>query len=459
MLNGLGLLIFLRSAIYLEVPHDHKPVAGKCELRELNDVEGAETYAKVVTSGYRDVRSRRVTVIAFKENSDPARVLNNVCEQRWYIARLIPLLASNGATAIVFDKFFGPTSCDKDDPATTDFITAVKTSTVPIVAGLASHVPESDPQNACLIVSDSLDFGNKSDANGTPTNQPAMQTGLIRLNSDTRKVPLNWFSYENDEAFNAGREPSDARYGTLSWITATLVDKELKNEPELERLRASGQHPFTSFISPDALSRADALSLLCASPRVRPEIESRYGVNCAEHPATDAEILGRVIVIGEDIPGRDRHTLFGNDVSGVYLQANYIESLLDGRYLRTFGAGWNYTIFVLWVGCLYLLFWIQPEVGLALSLLVGVFARYLIVQLVMWKGIYPQVWVQELGGLFLVLKYIESRGHRIVDAMKERQHDQPLEQPPAEQPPQQQRVGQPPEQTKSGLRSEQPPAA
>jgi serine/threonine protein kinase len=412
-------------ALYLEVPREHKPVTNKCELLERGDVEGsAAAYAQIAASGYRNVRSRRVTLIPLRENADPAGILNNVCEQRGYIARLVPQLAAAGATAIVFDKFFGSDFCDKDDKGTSELISAVQSSSTPVVVGIGSHAPKTDPRSACLIASRSLEFGSKRDTNGNPTNQPAVSSGLIRLNSDVRRIPLNWFSYRDDEAFKAGQEPTDASRGTLSWVVATLVDHSLKNESALVRLRAAEEHPFTSFIDPDALSRVDALSILCASPTKR-EIESHYQVDCAKHPAGEAEIRGRVIVIGEDVAGRDRHTLFGNDVPGVYLQANYIESLLDGRYLRSVGAGWNFVIFASWLVFLYLVFRIQPEAALLVALLVGFLARYLLIQLVISKGLYPEIWVQELGAFALALNYVGSRGHRIVQAVAERRsHDE-----------------------------------
>jgi hypothetical protein len=418
-------MVLLGLAVYLEVPRDRKPAADKCALLERGDSEeSATSYAQVVASGYRKVRSRRVTVIPLREEAAPPMVLNNVCEQRWYLARLAQELTALGATAIVLDKFFGPDSCPNDDPGTSDLVSATQSSKLPVVVGVGSHAPKADSRNVCLIESSSLNFGNKRDPNGNPTTQPAVIPGLIRLNSDTRKVPLNWFSYRNDEAFKAGEEPTDANLGTLSWVAASLVDRDLKSEVALVRLRAAGQHPFTSFIDPDTISRVDALSILCASKQ-NGEIASRYHIDCTEHPPEDVEILGRLIVIGDDVSGHDRHRLFGDDVSGVYLQANYIESLLDGRYLRSFGAGWDFAIFAVWLVFLYLMFWIQPEIALLLSLLVALLVRYLMIQLVLWKGLYPEMWVQELAAFALVLKYIDSRGHGIVDAIKERRAHHP----------------------------------
>lgn len=419
-LNGVGLLFLIGLAIYLEVPRERQPAASKCEFIEHQDVEeSAAAYAQTTTSGYRNVRSRRVTLITLKQGVDPDIVLTNACEQRWYAAKLIPQLVAAGAAAIVFDKFFGPDSCHDKDLGTSDLISAVTNSSAPVVVGVGSHAPESDPNNACLIASKSLDFGRKQ-AIGDSSDQPAVLDGLVRLNSDIKKVPLNWFSYPNDEAFKAGQAPSDSNKGTLSWVAATLLDKGLKDEPGLAELRREGRHPFTSFINPDVFSHIDAPSLLCASPgKTRAEIEPRYHLNCADHPLSDPEIRGRIIVIGQDVPGNDQHTLFGHDVPGVYLQANYIESLLDGRYLRPFGAGWNFAILASWVAFLYLIFWVQPEVGLVVSLVVAFLAKLLVIQLVLWKGLYPQIWVGELGFLAIALKYVDSRGHRVIDKIKE----------------------------------------
>jgi len=85
-------------------------------------------------------------------------------------------------------------------------------------------------------------------------------------------------------------------------------------------MRIKGQHPFTSFI--DKFPRAEALSLLCSGPKSQ-EVEKLYSINCG-HATPEAEVRGRVVIIGEDVTGRDRHRLLDRDVPGVYLQANYM---------------------------------------------------------------------------------------------------------------------------------------
>lgn len=157
-----------------------------------------------------------------------------------------------------------------------------------------------------MIVTKSLDFGYKVDANGRFTKEPAVKFGMKRLNSDIRRIPLEWPSYRDDNAFNSGQEATDGELGTLSVVAATTTDPKLMTESRLTRLRRERRHPFTSFIPPDDIAKTSALNVLCTSP-ARGEVESRLHVNCAEHTSGAVEIRD-VVVIGDDVANVDRHT-------------------------------------------------------------------------------------------------------------------------------------------------------
>ncbi len=417
--NVIWLLALLALAIWLEIPHEREAPTNECELAARGDIETSATvYGNFVAVGYRNVRSRRVTAVALRGDAEPAKVLNNVCEQRWYVAKLVQRLSDANAAVIVIDKFFAPDSCDPGDLGTLALISAVQNSPRPIVASQGTHSPESDPKGACLILSPSLDFGKKRDAAGRATEKLAVNLGTSRLNPDFRKVPLAWYVYRDDEAFKNNESPSDTLIETLPYLAAVLADPELKQEERLNAIRANGEHPFTAFIGPDSISHLNALDFLCSGPD-RAEIESRYSLKCSEHMKAGAEPGGQVVVIGEDTPGKDRHTLFGMDVPGMYLQANYIESLLDGHYLRPLGPGWDIAILIAWVASLYLVSWLfEPEIALLIGLCLGGVAWYGITQLVLWKGLYPDVWLPRLGTVALFLKYVEGRGHRLSELIK-----------------------------------------
>ena len=422
-LSGVWLLILLGLAVYLELPHEIVSRENSCELLEGTGTEtSAGMYRRMVSSGYRNVRCRRITVVPLRDEADPAMVLNNVCEQRLYLAKLVNQLSRSGVSIIVIDKYFGVDSCSKDDKGTADLIDAVRSSNAPVVVGIATHPPKSTHADSCLIATPSLDFGHKIGSNSAVSTAPSVEQGLTRLNADVRKVPLNWFVYKSDESFSDGEASTDTYVGTLSYTAAALADGNLKDDHDLEYLRSVGEHPFTGFVDPDAVPRVDALSILCAGERQ--QIESRYSVDCRAHPFQESDIRGRIIVIGDDSTAHDRHRLFDRDVPGVYLQANYIESLLDGRYFKPLPRNWDLGLFVGWLVFVYVIFWtpISPFNSLVISVLVGlsIFAGMML--LAFLKGFYPDLGVQILGVVALVARYVEVRGHQLAQVIVHRSH-------------------------------------
>jgi hypothetical protein len=401
-------------AIWFEIPHPRRTLNTDCELVPDEDSEmSAKAYGERVAGGYRDrdLRSLRVTTIALRGDTGPASVLNNVCEQRWYVAKLIERLGDEAVAEIVMDKYFSPRSCSVNDPGTLALVSAVRAFRGPIVAAAATHAAESDPKKACLILSPSLDFGKKPNSIDGKSNKPAVYTGISRLNADVRKIPLFWYVYKSDESFTNHEDPSDVFMDTLPYAAAILVDARLGQDKRLKVVRAN--------VEPDSLAHLDALDFLCSGPS-RMEIESRYSVTCGLRKQVDpSSVGGQVVVIGEDAPGKDRHLLFGRDVPGMYLQANYIESLLVGHYLRPLGDVWNMVTLVVWVTLLYLLFWrLQPELALLVCVAIAAFAWYGLKQLVAWNGFYLDAWPRHLGVIALALKYIEVRGHATVEAIR-----------------------------------------
>ncbi|HMI64492.1 MAG TPA: hypothetical protein VK517_00540 [Cyclobacteriaceae bacterium] len=207
-------------------------------------------------------------------------------------------------------------------------------------------------------------------------------------------------------------------------MTASVVDKGLANEAGLRELRGADIHPFTSFIAPNEMTLARPLSLLCSGAD-KADIQSRYSLDCSRETPAENSLAGQVVLIGQDST-TDQHLLFGQQLPGFYLQANYIESLLDGRYLKPIGGRWNLIIFILWLGGLYLLFWIQPEKALLIGAFSVLFIKLFLVPFMVSKGYYLDLWVLELGLIALPLKYIESRGHLIIESFRKlgKEHQQ-----------------------------------
>lgn len=406
--NLVCLLLFIGAAIYLEMPRSPKLNENQCELieREGTD-ESARSKDKMAAMGYREIRSRRVTMITLDAATTPASAAQNVCEQRWLVAQAIRQLDAARAEVVVLDKGYDPTACPKTSEGTIALLSAAQEVAAKIVVAAATHVPPVDPKGCCLILNPSLDFGDKRNGSGK-----AVVLGLTRLNADIRKIPLDWSVYSGDAAFSAHQDPTND-YQTLSYQAATFEDPHIAEEVTLKRLKDSGTHPLTIFIAPDKFEHGSAVALLC-SGSYKAALESRYGLHCQDIPAFGAELAGRVVILGDDYPGRDQWQLLGRQVPGVYLQANYIESLLDGRYQKPLSSSWNITILIVWLFLLYFLFWvIQPEIALIVCAIVGAITWYLFLQILLLKGVYPDLWIQPLGIAALLLKYIDARGHRL----------------------------------------------
>ncbi|KAA6459744.1 CHASE2 domain-containing protein [Acidobacteria bacterium AB60] len=414
-------VVLLVVGLYLESREDTKPASNSCELVEAQPSGASEEHiAHLALTGYRDLRSRRVTVLTLSDEKDPGTVMANLCEQRWYVAKLIDALSAMGASEIVIDKHFSPRACGPGDAGTAALVASVQHTTVPVVVGRSTHPPHgTDTSGSCLVLGDSLDFGYKVDSMGNPTKNPAALYGLTRLNSDIEKIPLGWSCYASDQAFDAGQAPTDKRVDSLSWMAAAAVDSGLRNEPRIVALQKEGHHPYTSFIDAKTMSHVDGLSVLCNSSQ-RGEVAARYQVDCPAHPAPEADLHGQIVVVGEDVQDRDPHTLFGANVAGVYLQANYIESLLDDRFMKAIDGSWNYIGLIAWLVCLYLIFWIQPEVALGVSVAAIVVLRYAFIEIATYRGYYPRLTILDLGAVAPVLKYIEARGHLAMHALMER---------------------------------------
>ena len=68
ILSATWLLGLLCMAIYAELRHRHPHTNEKCELVEASDADLSDgAYAQRVGGGYRDIRSRKVTIVALTE--------------------------------------------------------------------------------------------------------------------------------------------------------------------------------------------------------------------------------------------------------------------------------------------------------------------------------------------------------------------------------------------------------
>ena len=223
---------------------------------------------------------RYTAVVEIDPERDPGSVgLLDLCRQRQMMSVLIRRIAAAMPGVIVIDKFFGETSCP---------------------GGI----------NAALIA--------------------AMSEVIVNIDRDTRKLPLEWQVYRSKADMD--RDTGQVWRETLALTAAKAYEKgnlEARH-PYLAKLLHSVRNPYISFLDLDQFKPYRYLAgfVLCGR-EVKPGEDATA---CPGAPSELSALSGKIVVIGEISRDQDVKTTVVGQIPGVYLQANFIEALLDDRY-------------------------------------------------------------------------------------------------------------------------------
>jgi CHASE2 domain-containing sensor protein len=297
-------------------------------------------YQYLVAAWPRTMVPRYSVILMLDPDADPtaAGLADNVCDQRGYLARLLPALAEREPAVIVIDKFFVEAGCAKEEP-TRQLKEAIGRvgARVPVVVGLSierrrdAHV--SDPTHW--------------PAARRPLNFPAaalLREAIVNTDEDSRRIPLGWTILRG-----AGEAPR--WFDGLALAAAEAYDAKLWTKyPRLEHLRQTRSNPYLSMIAPQDHVYLYAGEMLCASTTAQAGFEAP----CAslKRSGTDpAYLRGRIVLVGQMSNDIDRHATVIGNVQGVVLQANYLEALLDERYFSPVPAWVDYLVgFLVFIG-------------------------------------------------------------------------------------------------------------
>jgi len=268
---------------------------------------------QTILNPYRSASSHYVAVITLDKNREPKGIFDDLCQQRRFMAALLLGLAKESPAMIVIDKSYAPNACTDLD-ANRILANALTNIKIPVVIGANSRkLPDEN-----LVLTPSVNFGGSGQ----------IRYGLLRINSDPRQIPLGW------RVLNAGPEISlDTR---LLWKPSlSLVAVEELDSQIVHRLESKGlleNHPYTTLLSQSEIPTYSATSLVCSGGLG----EQDDWKNCTTSQQLNHKLTGRIAVIGD---------VGDNSLSGglpaVMLQANYIESLLDHRYVAPVSAQWE----------------------------------------------------------------------------------------------------------------------
>jgi CHASE2 domain len=309
-------------------------------------------YQWLVTASPRKPRLHYVRVVMLRPWKEPGEVMGqNLCGergQRAFTASLLRKLEGAHPAIIVLDKWYAPSSCPPGDPGTGQLREAIAevSRNIPIVLGLNADT-ESDIEKRSrqtlsrlkgkgfrsdqLLAVPRLRF-EESNASGR------ISYGVVTLNYDVRKIPLTWPVYGSEN--EVGRQGYPEMMASLALAAAREYDPQAA--------KGLTRHPFTSFLSERELRPYSAIDLICGRPGSGGSSDWRTCLSGHGDRQALADLQCRVVIVGEDNPDLDFYETPIGGMPGVSLQANYVESLLDDRYLRpastlviwALSAGW-----------------------------------------------------------------------------------------------------------------------
>ena len=358
-------------------------------------------HQRLCTVGYFKPRVHFTRLITLSNKSEP---IEDKCEGREFMAKLLLRLRDIGPAVVVIDKWYSPRVCE-DSSGTTNFRSAILqlSERVPIVLGEDSNTLEELRANADPNLNKLLQNGFTEEdqlANEprlVPENGKTIFYGLVRLNCDTRRIPLKWQVYRDEDSV---RQRHSVSLPSLSLAAATVVDKDVGQN--LRVFLIKGEHPLTSFLTDDRFKPVHAIQIVCGTVPLGPG--GWRGCN----PATDDDfdVKNKVVVIGE-YSNDDEHRSVIGTVPGVVVQANYVEALLGDRYFRSIPRPLEITLTILSFFLISLAFEgsKSPNVGLLKAFLL-VFFLWMVSYLaaVQW-GYILTFWI--LGFLAIFPKYID----------------------------------------------------
>jgi len=402
-----------------------------CGLTEIDQSSfSARTSLRLAELAFRYTPTPSVAIVYVNPASDPADLLTNVCASRVFLARLITDLNALNARLIVIDKFYSAGACAEQDKNAI-FVKAMESSKVPLVVGQQTHPLEDNSKVAgCLALTKRLEFSKLS----------KVLYGLTRLNSDDLKIPLRWPVFSESAAGQttapAPAQLPDASGDTLSLVAAKVIDPNIETYPTLQELLAAHHHPYTTFVN---LPNITALTALCsAEPGPRAPIGGVDGDDMCKqwgHPLDNLDghqlnLANKIVVIG-DLVDQDMQP-FPTDLApfppkqrpGVFLQANYVQSLLDHRFLLEAPIWLTATCLLLFGIGVYCLYWShnkegQPylsarQAGIASVVLLAVMV---VVSLLALLGLsyFTPLWALWAAIVFVVFRYLAVQQHPAID--------------------------------------------
>ena len=398
-----------------------------CSLQEADQSElSTKAYLPLVNRVIPPTPKRDVVVVYIDPNSEPPQVLTNTCASRIFLSRLIFDLGTLNAAIIVIDKYYSNGSCTEAD-ANNTFLNAMDQQdrivqhkpTIPVVVGQPTEKLASTLKSAgCLALKERFPFHDKAN----------VHYGLTRLNSDTRKIPLRWTVIPENAKIIASNPPSETSADSISLVAARLKKPEIDKDPSIKRFLNTSHHPYTNFLLD--LPTINAMSVACSAEAARPypgqSLNSYTYSQSGRDPCAGKAVLqddqgnkldltGKIVVIGDKSDADMQPFPGGDDRPGTWFQANYIQSLLDDRFLQETPITLTIACLILFITIVYILFWRMgdAEQAFILSFIILLALVALSIIFLVKEGYFTPLWALWGGLIMVIFRYMETKGHHL----------------------------------------------
>jgi CHASE2 domain-containing sensor protein len=368
--------------IAVEAFIDHTVDAGELPGLTQGIFNSARLYEDLVGADRKPLE-RFTAVVKIDSDSDPGAIgSTDVCGQREQIAQMVCQIRRASPRVIVIDKFYGTKECGKSNEDLRRAFLEVSQD-VPVVLGrLVADEAVSGDSKIHYYLAPSLKFATVAGAK--------LAFGVVNIDRDSRKLPLQWQLYPNKESAQAGT--SLQLYDTLALAAAKGYDDNLlTNHPRLDYLFNHHEHPYISFLREDEFHPMTVSEVLAGSELSGgAQDQSTQKTFCAtKEPARNLlKMGGMVVVIGEQSIS-DMHQSVVGRLPGYLMQTNFIEALLDDRYYRAMPVldyvyGFFFLAILELILILYRSQWVKFAFFAAVLLLASVGALWLTVKLLHW---------------------------------------------------------------------------
>src|ERR1700722_73783 len=347
LLRGLGyvfalsLLLLLDNAVESIGGADHLSI----EQRYSKIFSPSALYPVLTGAGSRTGSGSHTAVIVIGTGA-----LNNEADDPCLIRRLIAHVVKGAQdlrpSVIAIDRSFNATGCTSE-VSNSLLASEVASSQIPIALGQATQSFDELQTKRPLVFQKLATHGlSDSDlyvADPIPfetTQQRRLAIGLMRLDADNRKIPLSWHVKRPDGSYEW--------LDSLSAASVRLAEAGKQVQTRVAHLKENHRNPLSSFYRENQLLLIDAMDVICGN-----NATASSWTACTNRSSSNVQLTklqGRVLLIGiVDRNGQEdvQESPVGK-VSGVILQANYIEALLANSFLSAVSPVSQIAIGIAW---------------------------------------------------------------------------------------------------------------